>query len=79
MKNRISDKINALQGAATSQEEFMKTLAQIDENGQLTEEAQIAVNGGAVSTGIPVKSPLIDLPVLGLWVPTFPETFDQAS
>lgn len=79
MKNRISDKINALQGAATSQEEFMKKLAQIDENGQLTEEAQIAVNGGAVLNGGTIKSPLIDVPVLGLWVPTFPDTFGQAS
>ncbi|MBC3788056.1 hypothetical protein [Spirosoma utsteinense] len=79
MKNRISSKINALQGAATSQEDFMKKLAQIDEKGQLTEEAQIAVNGGASLTGGLVKSPLIDVPLLGLWVPTFPDTFDQAS
>lgn len=78
MKNRISNKINALQGAATSQEDFMKKLAQIDENGQLTEEAQIAVNGGAASTGGLVKSPLIDIPLLGLWIPTFPDTFTDS-
>ena len=76
MEKRIVDKIKDLQGQATSQEEFMKQLAGIDENGQLTEEFQAAVNGGGT-----IKSPLIGVPTAGMWnpidPPTFPDTFDQ--
>ena len=68
MEKRIINKIKDLQGSVANQEEFMKQLAGIDENGQLTEDVQVAVNGGDT-----VKTTLIDLPMLGMWVPTFPD------
>ena len=71
MKKSINDKIKALQSGAANQEEFMKNLAELDEKGQLTEDLLNQVNGGATSGK---TSPLIDLPTLGLWVPTLPGT-----
>ena len=71
MEKRIVDKIKALQGSVASQEEFMKQLAEIDENGQLTEEVQAAVNGGAGT--VRLLLPILP-PIMGMWnPPTFPD------
>lgn len=66
MENRITDKIKALQNGTTSQEEFMKKLAELDEKGHLSQDLLDQVNGGASIT----KPTLIDTPVLGIWFPT---------
>ncbi|QDK82383.1 hypothetical protein EXU85_28750 [Spirosoma sp. KCTC 42546] len=68
MKKGINDKIKTLQQANLSQEEFMKKLAEVDENGQLTNDLLEQVNGGIV-LGKPI-SILIELPTLGMWLPT---------
>ena len=60
MEKRTVDKIKALQGSAANQEEFMKQLAGIDENGQLTDEFQVAVNGGAASTELGFGNGFLD-------------------
>lgn len=46
MEESIKDKIKVLQAGAADQEEFMKQLADVDENGQLTDDMLDAVNGG---------------------------------
>lgn len=46
MEKRITNKIKELQNSSASQEEFMKKLAEVDENGHLTDEAMSKLNGG---------------------------------
>lgn len=47
MEKPINNKIDALRNEAENQEELMKSLAQIDEEGQLTDDVLDAVSGGA--------------------------------
>ncbi len=61
MKNQVTTKIDALKNQATSQEEFMNQLAQLDEQGQANPELLDQVNGGVSVNQIP-------FPVLGLWL-----------
>ncbi|GEM_PF-3231500 len=70
MENQITNKIDALKSKAVSQNEFMKQLAQLDEQGEGNAELLEQVNGG-----IDVKAlAIMQAPApLGLWVPTFPE------
>lgn len=69
MEKSIVAKIKALQNNAASQEEFMKKLAEVDENGQLTADMQATVNGGAVTRAqVGGVSPL-EPPVYGMWNP----------
>ncbi|MGF7217836.1 hypothetical protein GGR92_004013 [Spirosoma lacussanchae] len=51
MEKPINDKINDLRNEAANQEELMKSLAQIDEEGQLSDDVLDAVSGGALSGG----------------------------
>lgn len=75
MKKSINNKVKALQNGAENQAEFMKKLAELDEQGQPTQEILDQVNGGA--NVLPVKSPIINLPVLGIWFPpTLPGVID---
>ena len=75
MKKSINSKVKALQNGAETGAEFMKKLAELDEQGGPTQEILDQVNGGAKV--LPVKSPIIDLPVLGIWFPpTFPGVTD---
>lgn len=68
----MDNKIKALQNKVENQAEFMKKLAELDEKGQLTQAVLDQVNGGSSVT---VKKPIIDLPVLGIWLPpTSPDT-----
>ncbi|WP_338870754.1 hypothetical protein WBJ53_23590 [Spirosoma sp. SC4-14] len=46
MKKQINTKVKALQDGASSQEEFMKQLANLDEAGQLTDDLQQKIDGG---------------------------------
>ncbi len=46
MEKRITDKIKELQNGNVSQEEFMKKLAEVDENSQLSDEAMSKLSGG---------------------------------
>ncbi|MFD2934820.1 hypothetical protein [Spirosoma flavum] len=72
MKKSMNNKIKALQSKVENQAEFMKKLAELDEKGQLTQDVLDQVNGGSA---ISIKKPIIDLPVLGIWLPpTFPDT-----
>jgi hypothetical protein len=48
MEKQINDKIKDLNEGAGSQEELMKSLAQIDEEGQLTDDVLDAVSGGTL-------------------------------
>ncbi len=48
MEKPINNKIDALRNEADSQEELMKSLAQIDEEGQLTDDVLDAVSGGTL-------------------------------
>ncbi|GAB3782230.1 hypothetical protein GCM10028818_37660 [Spirosoma horti] len=66
MKKSMNNKIKALQNKVENQAEFMKKLAELDEKGQLTQDVLDQVNGGAP---LGAKSPIIDLPVLGIWFP----------
>ncbi|AKD58212.1 hypothetical protein [Spirosoma radiotolerans] len=66
MKKSMNNKIKALQSKVENQAEFMKKLAELDEKGQLTQDVLDQVNGGAPMN---IKSPIIDLPVLGIWLP----------
>ncbi len=69
MKNQVTTKIDALKNQATSQEEFMNQLAQLDEQGQANPELLDQVNGGVGVNQIP-------FPVLGLWLdPTTTQPF----
>lgn len=49
MEKPINSKVNDLRNEAENQEELMKSLAQIDEEGQLTDDVLDAVSGGALS------------------------------
>ena len=49
MEKQMNDKINDLRNDVENQEELMKALAQIDEEGQLTDDVLDAVSGGALS------------------------------
>lgn len=51
MEKPINSKIEDLRNDATNQEELMKSLAQIDEEGQLTDDVLDAVSGGTLSKG----------------------------
>lgn len=53
MEKEIKDKVNVLRDAAGNQEEFMKKLAELDEKGQLTDDALNMVNGGNALTSWP--------------------------
>lgn len=68
MEESIKDKIKVLQTGAADQDEFMKQLAEVDENGQLTDDMLDAVNGGVGFT-----KPTIE-PTMGMMVPE-PEGF----
>ncbi|WP_077922420.1 hypothetical protein [Spirosoma sp. 209] len=48
MEKPINDKVNDLRNDAPNQEELMKSLAQIDEEGQLSDDVLDAVSGGAL-------------------------------
>lgn len=61
MEKPMNDKINDLRSDVENQEELMKALAQIDEEGQLTDDVLDAVSGGALSgtklgTGVDPKT-----------------------
>lgn len=62
MENQITNKIDALKSKAVSQEEFMKQLAQLDEQGEGNAELLEQVNGGIGVNAFPF------IPVLGLWL-----------
>ncbi len=66
MEKPINNKIDALRNEAENQEELMKSLAQIDEEGQLTDDVLDAVSGGGgTSTDffkIPITSGFIGNP-----------------
>ncbi len=65
MKKGINDKIKSLQNGSVNQEEFMKKLAELDENGTLTDDLLNQVNGGnTIGT-----KPLVIVPTLGMWLP----------
>ncbi len=49
MEKPINNKIDTLRNEAENQEELMKSLAQIDEEGQLTDDVLDAVSGGATT------------------------------
>ncbi|WP_019991405.1 hypothetical protein [Rudanella lutea] len=51
MEKPINNKIDTLRNEAETQEELMKSLAQIDEEGQLTDDVLDAVSGGDLSRG----------------------------
>lgn len=46
MEKPINSKVEDLRNDAANQEELMKSLAQIDEEGQLTDDVLDAVSGG---------------------------------
>ncbi|RSK47564.1 hypothetical protein [Hymenobacter rigui] len=69
MKNSINHKVKALKEDAENQEEFMEKLAEIDEEGQLSDDVLEQISGGADPGKI---SALIDLPNLGMLTPDFP-------
>lgn len=62
----MNNTVKNLRNGVESQAEFMKKLAELDEKGQLTQDMLDQVNGGA---SIKVISPIIDLPVLGIFIP----------
>ncbi|SDY98567.1 hypothetical protein [Hymenobacter psychrophilus] len=64
MKNSINNKVNALKKDAENQGEFMKKLAQLDEQGQLTDAMLEQISGGEPGFGV-----LIDVPMAGMWNP----------
>jgi len=68
MANSINDKIKALQNDAENQAESMKKLAEVDEEGQLTDDMLEQISGGAGKF-----SPLIGVPVMGALMPTSPD------
>ena len=47
MEKGMNDKVKLLRDVAGNQEEFMKKLAELDEKGELTEDALNMVNGGS--------------------------------
>ena len=68
MKNSINNKVKALKEDAENQDEFMEKLAEIDEEGQLTDDVLEQISGGADPAKI---SALIDTPTLGMFTPDF--------
>ena len=52
MEKPINSKVEDLRNDAANQEELMKSLAQIDEEGQLTDDVLDAVSGGRGIIGI---------------------------
>lgn len=61
MEKPINNKIDTLRNEAENQEELMKSLAQIDEEGQLTDDVLDAVSGGTFRN---IKiGPIIDEPI----------------
>ena len=46
MKESINDKVKELQDGAENQAEFMKKLAEVDEEGQLTDDMLEQISGG---------------------------------
>lgn len=68
MANSINDKIKALQNDAENQAESMKKLAEVDEEGQLTDDMLEQISGGTGKFG-----PLIGVPTMGAMMPTFPD------
>lgn len=71
MKNLINNKVKALKKDAENQDEFMEKLAEIDEEGQLTDDVLEQISGGADPSKI---SALLDTPTLGMLTPDFPAT-----
>jgi hypothetical protein len=61
MKNQMTTKIDALKNQATSQEDLMNQLAQLDEQGQANPELLEQVNGGISISQLPFMP-------LGLWL-----------
>ncbi|WP_148562525.1 hypothetical protein [Spirosoma radiotolerans] len=53
MKEEIKDKVKQLREVSGNQEEFMKKLAELDEEGQATDDALNMVNGGISLPGLP--------------------------
>ncbi len=51
MGKPLNEKVKDLSEGAASQEELMKSLAQIDEEGQLTDDVLDDVSGGALGKG----------------------------
>lgn len=51
MEKQINSKVEDLRNDAANQEELMKSLAQIDEEGQLTDDVLDAVSGGTLGKG----------------------------
>ncbi len=51
MEKHVNSKVEDLRNDAANQEELMKSLAQIDEEGQLTDDVLDAVSGGALGKG----------------------------
>jgi hypothetical protein len=68
MANPINNKVKALKEDAENQEEFMQKLAEIDEEGQLSDDVLEQISGGADPSKI---SALID-PPLGMVTPDYP-------
>ena len=66
MKNSINDKVKALENGAENQEEFMKNLAEVDEEGQLTDEVMEQISGGTDPNKF---GALIGIPTMGIMTP----------
>lgn len=65
MKKSTQETVSQLKQSATSKEDFMRQLAQL-ETGEIAEETLAKIDGGKVpSVG---ESPII-LPVLGIYLP----------
>lgn len=78
MEKPINNKIDTLRNEAESQEELMKSLAQIDEEGQLTDDVLDAVSGGTlgkikIGSGPIIIEPIGMMPMPG--VESLPGTF----
>ena len=71
MKNSINNKVKALKEDAENQDEFMEKLAEIDEEGQLTDDMLEQISGGATAG---IISPLIGTPTLGMVTQNPPAT-----
>ena len=69
MKESINDKVKELQDGAENQAEFMKKLAEVDEEGQLTDDMLEQISGGA---GIGKVGPLTDIGTTGMTTPQDP-------
>lgn len=75
MKKPLNSKIEDLRNDAPNQEELMKSLAQVDEEGQLSDDVLDAVSGGAlgdfklgngkITIGVPIGIMPINEPLPG--------------